>query len=99
LWKKPRRRKQKNLAGQGADDSSQDIQGQAAQVLAAIDRLLEEHGSDKTKILQCLIYLSDMSLFGQMNAVWDAWCRRAVRRLGRPWKRGLPHRKNSSRSW
>ena len=61
------------LAGQVAEDVEQDISGQTAQVLACIDRLLEEHGSDKTMILQCQIYLSDISLFEQMNAVWDAW--------------------------
>lgn len=61
------------LAGQVADDVTQDIRGQTAQVLAAIDRLLEEHGSDRTKIMQCLIYISDMSQFQQMNEVWDAW--------------------------
>lgn len=61
------------LAGQVADDVTQDIKGQTAQVLAAVDKLLEEHGSDKTKILQCLIYISDMAHFRQMNEVWDAW--------------------------
>jgi enamine deaminase RidA (YjgF/YER057c/UK114 family) len=61
------------LAGQVADDVTQDIKGQTAQVLACVDRLLNEHGSDKTKILQCLIYISDMALFQQMNEVWDAW--------------------------
>ncbi len=30
-------------------------------------------GSDKSKILQTLIYLSDMSTFGEMNAVWESW--------------------------
>ena len=61
------------LAGQVADDVTQDIKGQTAQVLAAVDRLLEEHGSDKTRILQCQIYIADMALFPLMNEVWDAW--------------------------
>ena len=39
------------LAGQVADDPSQDVAGQTRQVLAAIDRLLGEVGSDKTRIL------------------------------------------------
>ncbi len=30
-------------------------------------------GSDKSKILQTIIYLSDMSTFGEMNAVWEGW--------------------------
>ncbi len=61
------------LAGQVADDNSQDISGQTTQVLAAIDRLLAEAGSDKTKILSTTIYIADMNEFSGMNAVWDAW--------------------------
>ncbi|MFZ6742392.1 RidA family protein [Undibacterium sp. JH2W] len=61
------------LAGQIPDDASQDIAGQTAQVLAHIDRLLTEAGSDKSRILSCQIFLSDISLIGSMNQVWDAW--------------------------
>lgn len=61
------------LAGQVATNVEQDISGQTAEVLACVDRLLQEHGSDKTRILQCTIFLADMALFAQMNAVWDAW--------------------------
>ena len=61
------------LAGQVADDPSQDITGQAQQVLASIDRLLAEAGSDKTKILSTTIYITDMAEFPAMNAVWDSW--------------------------
>jgi len=61
------------LAGQVAEDSSQDITGQSKQVLAAIDKLLAEAGSDKTRILQITIFISDMQDFPAMNAVWDAW--------------------------
>lgn len=61
------------LAGQVADNVDQDITGQTKEVLGFVDRLLEEHGSDKTRILQCTIYISDMALFAEMNAVWDAW--------------------------
>lgn len=61
------------LAGQVADDPSQDMAGQTRQVLAAIDRLLREAGSDKTKILSTTIYVASMAEFPAMNAVWDAW--------------------------
>ncbi len=61
------------LAGQVADDPSQDITGQTQQVLASIDRLLAEAGSDKTKILSTTIYVTDMAEFPAMNVVWDAW--------------------------
>lgn len=61
------------LGGQVANDIEQDMEGQTRQVLAAVDRLLAEHRSDKSRILQCLIYISDMTKFAAMNAVWDAW--------------------------
>mgnify|MGYP001070832474 CR=1 FL=1 len=37
------------------------------------EALLAEAGSDATRILQCTIWLADMSDFAEMNAVWDAW--------------------------
>ena len=61
------------LAGQVADDQSADVTTQTRQVLASIDRLLSEAGSDKTNILSATIYLPDMNDFGAMNAVWEAW--------------------------
>jgi enamine deaminase RidA (YjgF/YER057c/UK114 family) len=61
------------LAGQVAEDHTQDITGQTQQVLSAIDKLLAEAGSDKTKLLQVTIFIADMKEFPAMNAVWDAW--------------------------
>ena len=61
------------LAGQVAEDMHQDITGQTKQVLAAIDKLLAEAGTDKSKILSTTIYIADMAEFPAMNAVWDTW--------------------------
>jgi enamine deaminase RidA (YjgF/YER057c/UK114 family) len=61
------------LAGQIADDASQDIQGQTRQVLEAIDALLARAGSDRSRILMAQIFLVDLADFAGMNAVWDAW--------------------------
>ena len=61
------------LAGQVADDAKADVTGQTRQVLAAIDRLLAEANSDKTRVLQATIFLKSISDFPAMNAVWDAW--------------------------
>jgi enamine deaminase RidA (YjgF/YER057c/UK114 family) len=61
------------LAGQVAADASQDIRGQALQVLAAIDRLLSEAGTDKAHILMAQIFLADLADFDAMNEVWDDW--------------------------
>lgn len=61
------------LAGQVAEDGTQDIGGQTKQVLGAVDKLLARAGTDKTKIVMCQIYLADIADFAGMNAVWDAW--------------------------
>ena len=61
------------LAGQVADDTSQDVTGQTRQILAAIDRLLAAAGTDKTRILSATVYLADVGTFAEMNAAWDAW--------------------------
>lgn len=61
------------LAGQIAEDASQDIGGQTRQVLAAIDALLAEAGTDKTRLLTAQIFLADMADLAAMNAVWDVW--------------------------
>lgn len=46
---------------------------QTREVLANIEALLAECGSDKSKILSATIWLADMADFGEMNRVWDAW--------------------------
>ena len=63
------------LAGQVADDATQDIVGQTRQVLAAIDRLLAEAGSDKTRILRAQVFLADIADYAGMNAAstWRVW--------------------------
>ncbi|AQH01475.1 hypothetical protein A9R05_21890 [Burkholderia sp. KK1] len=61
------------VAGQVADDPTQDVKGQSAQILAKIDKLLEQVGSDKTKVLSASIWLADYMTFNDMNEVWDAW--------------------------
>ena len=61
------------LAGQVAGDPKQGISAQVQSVLAQIDRLLAEAGTDKRHILSATIYLANMSDYPAMNAVWDAW--------------------------
>lgn len=46
---------------------------QTASILAIIDSLLAEAGTDKSKLLVATIWLSDISNFAEMNAVWDNW--------------------------
>jgi enamine deaminase RidA (YjgF/YER057c/UK114 family) len=60
------------LAGQvGTAGSS--VAQQTQDCLDQIDTLLAEVGSDKTRLLQTVIWLHDMKDFAEMNGVWDAW--------------------------
>lgn len=62
------------LAGQTADKSAgQSVTEQTKEILAIIDRLLAAAGTDKTRMLMVNIWLTDISKFAEMNAVWDAW--------------------------
>lgn len=59
------------LCGQvGAGES---VAEQTTDCLSRIDHLLDQAGSDKEHILQAIIWISDMSYFAEMNAVWDNW--------------------------
>jgi len=59
------------LAGQVGEGET--VTEQTKDVLAQIDEALAKAGSNKSKILQAIIWLSDMSTFAEMNAVWDGW--------------------------
>lgn len=61
------------LQGITAKDTSKDIKGQTAEVLAQIDQLLEEHGTDKTRLLQALIWVRNIKDRDAMNEVWTPW--------------------------
>lgn len=56
-----------------AEDMSLDARGQIAQVLAQIDATLETIKSDRTRLLQVLVYIADMNDGTVLNELWDAW--------------------------
>ncbi|MBY8976632.1 RidA family protein [Rhodobacteraceae bacterium NNCM2] len=62
------------LAGQVAKEApGASAADQTKAILAHIEGLLAEVGSDKSKILTATIWLASMDDFAEMNAVWDAW--------------------------
>ncbi len=61
------------LAGEVPDDITKDITGQTEEVLAKIEKLLKQAGSDKTKLLSAQIFLPDMKDFAGMNVAWEKW--------------------------
>ncbi|WP_420393731.1 RidA family protein [Acuticoccus sp.] len=63
-----------HTAGQVAQSApGESAADQTRAILAQIDGLLSEAGTDKTKLLTATIWLADMSDFAAMNEVWDAW--------------------------
>jgi enamine deaminase RidA (YjgF/YER057c/UK114 family) len=56
-----------------AEDMSLDARSQIAQVLAQIDKTLEMIKSDRTRLLQVLVYIADQSDAEVLNELWDAW--------------------------
>jgi enamine deaminase RidA (YjgF/YER057c/UK114 family) len=61
------------LAGMAADDHSKDIRGQTEEILRTIDATLEEMGTDKSKLLSAIVWVSDIRLRDEMNVTWCAW--------------------------
>ena len=61
------------VAGLTASDRSADITGQTQQIVDKIDGFLAQAGTDKSKLLQANLWITDMANFGAMNAVWNAW--------------------------
>jgi enamine deaminase RidA (YjgF/YER057c/UK114 family) len=49
------------------------VADQTSAILAEIDSLLAEAGSDKSKLLSATIWLTSMDDFAEMNEIWDAW--------------------------
>src|SRR5918993_1991356 len=61
------------LAGQVADDSSLDVEGQTADILRQIDALLQQAGTDKQRLLSATVVLADIADAPAMNRAWDRW--------------------------
>ena len=61
------------LAGQVADDAALDAEGQTADILAQIDALLAEAGTDKRALLSITVVLADIADAAAMNRAWDRW--------------------------
>ena len=60
------------LAGQVGKPGGH-VASQTRDILKTIDELLAKAGTDKTQIVQAIIWLADMSTFAEMNSEWDKW--------------------------
>ena len=59
------------LSGQVAKGET--VSEQTRLCLEKVDALLGEAGSSRERMLQAIIWLTDMADFAEMNSVWDAW--------------------------
>ncbi len=60
------------LSGQ-VGNSEEDIKAQTLTCLEKVEKLLQEVGSDKSKLLSATVWLKSMSDFAAMNEAWDKW--------------------------
>ena len=60
------------LSGQ-VGNSEEDIKAQTLTCLEKVEKLLQEVGSDKSKLLSATVWLKSMSDCAAMNEVWDKW--------------------------
>lgn len=62
------------LAGVVArNNAGKSVTEQTKEILSTIDGYLAKAGTDKSKLLSANIWITDMSTFNEMNAVWDGW--------------------------
>ena len=62
------------FSGQVPNDVTTNITEQTRDVLAKIDAILEQAGSDRDHMLSCTIFLRDIDRdFAPMNLVWNDW--------------------------
>ncbi|MCL2895678.1 RidA family protein [Brenneria tiliae] len=55
------------------DNLDGDARSQTENALASLDEVLQQAGTDKSRLLDVTIFLADADDFAAMNAVWDAW--------------------------
>jgi enamine deaminase RidA (YjgF/YER057c/UK114 family) len=61
------------LAGITPDLIEGCVKAQTRQVLQRVDELLQEAGTDRSRLLSAQVWIADMRLFADHNAVWNEW--------------------------
>jgi enamine deaminase RidA (YjgF/YER057c/UK114 family) len=61
------------FGGMVAEDKALPMGGQTEQALSRIGVLLEEHGSDKSKVLSATVFVTDLKQKAAMDAAWTAF--------------------------
>lgn len=61
------------VSGQVPDTPYADVATQTREILTKIDALLAEAGTDKRRVLNASVWLSDIMTFDEMNKPWEEW--------------------------
>ncbi|MGQ4274082.1 RidA family protein [Terrihabitans sp. B22-R8] len=61
------------FSGLVADDRTQSMGGQTEQICKKLDALFAEAGTDRSKMLSAMLYITDMSQKDEMNKAWTSW--------------------------
>ena len=61
------------VSGQVPETPYTDVATQTKEILAKIDGLLAAAGTDKRRLLNASIWLSDVATFDEMNKPWEEW--------------------------
>lgn len=62
-----------HIAGQVADDRKSSLEQQTQEILAKIESLLSQAGSNKSQLLSVTVLLPHITDFDAFNSVYDAW--------------------------
>lgn len=61
------------ISGQVAEEARGNVTEQTRIILERIGNMLSNVGSDKSKVIKCMIHLSDIKYFDEMNQVYAAY--------------------------
>ncbi|WP_156841913.1 RidA family protein [Novosphingobium aquimarinum] len=62
------------LSGQVAiDNRGGPAESQVAEILARIDSLLAQCGSDRSRLLSVQVFIADLADMASLNEAWDKW--------------------------
>ena len=61
------------MPGGGRYSALDQINRETVSTLAEIDRVLGELGTDKTRLLNATVYITNMQLRGEMHRAWCEW--------------------------
>jgi enamine deaminase RidA (YjgF/YER057c/UK114 family) len=61
------------LAGLTSDNRGAPMKAQTEEILNKIDDMLKIAGTDKSRLLSAMVYITDMRLKSQRDEAWTAW--------------------------